>query len=104
MSRCLLFWRPSKSLPIRHRRDRLLRLGRASETGSYGADQNSACIQQWLSEDETQKTERANEINDWWMSKGHNDKTWPLLISAGEFAEERSQFIQAKNIECEGGQ
>ncbi|PTN10963.1 hypothetical protein [Nitrosomonas aestuarii] len=83
----------------------LARLDRTPEQGSYDdADKNSACIQQWLTADETKKNEHVELIKDWWKEKGHTTQSFPLLISAKEYAEEREAFIQKNNIRCKGGQ
>ncbi|MCB1984072.1 MAG: hypothetical protein H6936_09950 [Burkholderiales bacterium] len=80
----------------------LARLDRAS----YGPDKNSQCIRQWRDEDPAQKTKRAQIINNWWASQGHNAKDSALLINAGEkqFADARAAFIRDNNIPCNGGQ
>lgn len=80
----------------------LARLDRAPEQGSFGPDNNSACIQQWLTGDETKKAERMNLIKNWWTGKGHTAQSSPLFIDAKEYVEERKMFIQLNNIQCPG--
>lgn len=85
----------------------LSRLDRAPdpEKGTYGPDENSKCIQDWLTADVTKQAERVEEINTWWKDKKHTDKSWPLLIDAKENATERAQLIKDKKIDtnnCKG--
>lgn len=82
----------------------LTRLDRAPEQGSFGPDNNSACIQGWLTGDETKKTERMNLIKNWWTGKEHTAQSSPLFIDAKAYADERKMFIQLNDIQCPEGE
>ncbi|MBL8500128.1 MAG: hypothetical protein JNL77_06005 [Nitrosomonas sp.] len=83
----------------------LLDRAQEPEKGTYGPDNNSKCIQDWLSADTTKQAEHVDIINKWWMHRSHIDKSWPLLITSKEHGAERSKFVEEMKIDtnnCKG--